>query len=253
VAVYPRFYTIDSFPFTVGRRYQPGGIPLSSHLGDSNEFIGAREYREGDPVRNIHWRSWARRGEPVVKEFQEEYFCRIALVLDTFLPAKPRPGESEAFEAAISVLASIAEHFGHSEHVVDILAAGPDFYEVTAGRSLAYLENILELLAGIKPCHDQAFERVAPHLFDRLARLSTVVAVLLDWDEARAEFLARVKALGTEVQAIIVRTGATTRDWHVAAAELGSVTCLTVDDVEHRLAASAVERESGRSQRVPRG
>jgi uncharacterized protein (DUF58 family) len=60
--VYPRFYTIDRFPVAMGRRYQPGGIPLSSNLGDSIEFVGTREYREGDPLRNIHWRSWARRG-----------------------------------------------------------------------------------------------------------------------------------------------------------------------------------------------
>jgi uncharacterized protein (DUF58 family) len=72
--VYPRFYGIEDFPVPVGRRYQPGGIPLSSSTGDAIEFVGTRDYREGDPIRTIHWRSWARRGEPVVKEYQEEYF-----------------------------------------------------------------------------------------------------------------------------------------------------------------------------------
>jgi len=66
--VYPRFYRLANFSVPSGRRYQPGGIPLSSSTGDAIEFVGTREYREGDPVRNIHWRSWARRGEPVVKE-----------------------------------------------------------------------------------------------------------------------------------------------------------------------------------------
>ena len=251
--VYPRFYTIDRFPVAPGRRYQPGGIPLSSHLGDSIEFVGTREYREGDPVRNIHWRSWARRGEPVVKEYQEEYFCRLALVLDTFLPRKPRPHQIEGFEAAVSVLASIADHFSRSEYVVDILAAGPDIYEVSAGRSLAYLENILDVLACLAPCHEPPFERIGPHLFDKLAQLTTVVAVLLDWDEPREEFLARVKALGTEVQAIIVHPGETVRDWHAAATELGTVSCLTPADVEHLLMASATQHASGSaSQRAPR-
>ena len=241
--VYPRFYTIERFPVAPGRRYQPGGIPLSSHLGDSIEFVGTREYREGDPVRNIHWRSWARRGEPVVKEYQEEYFCRLALVLDTFLPRKPRQRQMEGFEAAISVLASIADHFSRSEYVVDILAAGPDIYEVSAGRSLAYLENILDVLACLAPCHEAPFERIGPPLFERLAQLTTVVAVLLDWDESREAFLARVKSLGTEVQAIIVHPGETTRDWR-SAAELGEISHLTPDDVERRLAASAAGRAS---------
>ena len=83
---YPRYYTLDELPLPMGRRYQPGGIPLASAVGDSLEFVGTREYREGDPLRKIHWRSWGRLGKPVVKEYQEEYFSRIALVLDTFLP-----------------------------------------------------------------------------------------------------------------------------------------------------------------------
>ena len=52
--VYPRFYTLESFTVPAGRRYQPGGIPLSSNTGDAIEFVGTREYRQGDPVRNIH-------------------------------------------------------------------------------------------------------------------------------------------------------------------------------------------------------
>lgn len=142
--VYPRFYAMESFVLPLGRRHQPGGIPLASHTGDSLEFLGTREYRQGDPLKHIHWRSWARVGEPVVKEFREEYFSRIAILLDTFLPRRARAEEEEAFEAAVSVVASVADYFSRSEYIVDIFAAGPEIYEVSAGRSLAYLENILE-------------------------------------------------------------------------------------------------------------
>ena len=118
VLVYPRFYTMEDFVIPLGRRYQPGGIPLSSNNGDAIEFVGTREYREGDPVKNIHWRSWARCGEPVVKQYQEEYFCRIALILDTFSPRKSSQADEQAFEAEISVLASIADYFSRSEYIV---------------------------------------------------------------------------------------------------------------------------------------
>ena len=55
--VYPRFYSMHEFIVPLGRRYQPGGIPLSSSTGEAIEFIGTREYRPGDPLKNIHWRS----------------------------------------------------------------------------------------------------------------------------------------------------------------------------------------------------
>jgi uncharacterized protein (DUF58 family) len=237
LVAYPRFYSMDDFMIPVGRRYQPGGIPLSSSLGESIEFVGTRDYREGDPIKSIHWRSWARRGKPVVKEYQEEYFCRIAIILDTFVPRKPRAAGERVFEAAISVVASIADYFSRSEYVVDILAAGPDLYEVSAGRSLAYLENILDVLACLEACPDPPFQTIGPALFEKLGQITTVVAVLQDWDEPREDFLRQVKALGTAVRVVIVHDGPTTRPW-AGAEELGDVSLMSVADVERALSAS---------------
>ena len=235
---YPRFYRMDEFIVPLGRKYQPGGIPLSSNTGDAIEFVGVREYREGDPVKNIHWRSWARRGEPVVKEYQEEYFCRIALILDTFLPAKAGEREVQAFEGAISVVASIADYFSRSEYIVDILAAGPDIYEVSAGRSLAYLENILDVLACVEPCYDEPFKTITPHLFEKLAHITTVVAVLQDWDHAREKFLRDVREGGAAVRAIVVHDGPTREPWQHVGPELGEVTQYSTGDIEKLLAAN---------------
>jgi len=237
---YPRFFSFEEFSIPVGRRYQPGGIPLSSNLGDSIEFVGTREYRDGDPIRNIHWRSWARCGEPVVKEYLAEYFCRIAIILDTFSRPRPRPEDANRFEAAISVVASIADFFSRSEYVVDILAAGPDLYEVSAGRSLAYLENILDVLSCLEPCPQAPFEGVGPALFDKLGQITTVVAVLQDWDDARHDFLRRVKELGTAVRTVIVHEGPTSRPW-TAAEELGEASLMSPEEVERRLASPATE------------
>jgi uncharacterized protein (DUF58 family) len=228
--VYPRYYTMERFDIPLGRRHQPGGIPLSSNTGDSVEFTGTRDYREGDPIRAIHWRSWARRGAPVVKEYQEEYFCQIAITFVT--PGKSR---SEEFEASISVVASIADFFSRSEYIVDILAAGPDVYQVSAGRSLAYLENILDVLACLEPCPDPPFQTIGPALFERLGQVTTVVAVLQDWDPARREFLQQVRAAGVAVRAIVVHDGPTKEDWRAAAEEIGEISQMAPADVERAL------------------
>lgn len=227
--VYPRFYALERFDLPHGRRHQPGGIPMSSSTGDAVEFVGTRDYRPGDPVRNLHFRSWARRGAPVVKEFQEEWFCRMALVLDTY----SHPHDEESFEAAISVAASITDWLARSEYIVDVLAAGPDLYRVSAGRSLAYLENVLDVLACLEPSRAPPFETVAPSVFEELAQLTTVVIVLLDWDPRRAAFLQRIRALGTEVRAIVVRRGPTTTPLSGDAGE--EVEVMSPDDVKRAL------------------
>jgi uncharacterized protein (DUF58 family) len=237
VLAYPRFFHLDALDLPVGRRYQPGGIPLASHLGDSTEFVGTREYREGDPLRHVHWRSWARRGKPVVKEFDEEYFSRVALVLDTYLPRRPRPAERAAFEAAISVLASIADHMSRSEEVVDVFAAGPDLYEMSTGRSLGYLDNVLDVLACLEPCHEPPFEVLAPRLVERVARLTTVIAVVLDWDEGRETFLRRIRALGVAVRTILVREKPTRRPFEGLGEVVGPIQRMTPAEVEGRIRA----------------
>ncbi len=235
---YPRFFHLDALPLPAGRRYHPGGVPLASSLGDSTEFVSTRDYREGDPLRRIHWRSWARCGKPVVKEYCEEYFARVALILDTYLPLRPRPAEREAFEAGISVLASIADHMSRSEEIVDIFAAGPQLYELSAGRSLGSLASVLDVLACLTPCHEPAFEVLGPRLLERLERLTTVVAVVLDWDDGRERFLRQLRGRGIAVRVFLVRGTKARRQTAAAEAELGAITHITPKEVEERIAAS---------------
>src|SRR5262249_43051425 len=82
--VLPRRHPVPRLPLPGSRRYQLGGVILASAVGESDEFASLRDYRPGDPRRRIHWKSFARVGRPVVKEYQDEFFVRHALVLDTF-------------------------------------------------------------------------------------------------------------------------------------------------------------------------
>jgi uncharacterized protein (DUF58 family) len=210
--VYPRFSPLIDLDIPVGLRYQPGGVALSSNVGDSTEFLGVRQFKPGDSIRNIHWKSWGRVGEPVVKEFQEEFFCKIALVLDTFLP----PGSGEEyradFEAILSVAAAIADHLSQTEYIVDLFAAGPDLYTLEAGRNLAHLDNVLDVLACLEPSYQTPFETVAPALTEHLGTITTVIFVMLDWDQDRERMARVVREYGPAVKTILVRQSAPSLD-----------------------------------------
>lgn len=202
--VYPRFQPLTSLDMPVGRKYQPGGMALTSNVGESTEFLSTREYRPGDPLKTIHWRSWARRGKPVVKEFQEEFFCRIALVLDTFIPRRQAKARRPDFEAAISLAAAVADQISRDEYVIDLFAAGPELYQLQAGRSLAYLENVLDLLACVEPCFETPFEKLEPVLLDGLENVTTTVVVLLAWDESRLRLLRSIRERGCALKVLFV-------------------------------------------------
>ncbi len=237
VLAYPRYYTLEELPLPMGRRYQPGGIPLASAVGESLEFVGTREYREGDPLRKHPLALVGPARQARGEEYQEEYFSRIALVLDTFLPRKPRPRERERFEAAISLLASVADHFSRSDEVVDILAAGPDLYEVSTGRSLGTARQRARR-AGVPRALAGARLRDAGSGAPRAAGApDDVVGVMLEWDDAREAFLRRVRATGVAVRVLLVHEGETRRPWASFSADLGEIVRYTPRKIEERLAA----------------
>jgi len=210
VLVLPSFHRLGSFQLATGERHQPGGVLLSSHVGECPEYVGNREYVPGEPIRRLDFRAWARLGTPVVKEYQEEYFSRVALVLDTHLSARwnERRRSSEAFEAAVSLTAAIADALSIGEHVIDLFAAGPELYVFRSGRHTAHFENLLELLACVDVCPNDPFDAIGPAVAEELAGISSAVCVLLDWDDSRRRFVRTIVESGCPTKIILVRSGA---------------------------------------------
>lgn len=69
-----------------------------------------REYRRGDDLRRVHWRSTARTGELMVRREEQPWESRATVVLDTRVYAHRGEGPTASFEWAVSATASIAMH-----------------------------------------------------------------------------------------------------------------------------------------------
>lgn len=85
-----------------------------------------REYRQGDDVRRIHWRSTARRNELMVRREEQAWDPSTTIILDSRRSAHDGRGMDHSFEWAVSAAGSIAHHFledGFSVEVYD--AEGP--------------------------------------------------------------------------------------------------------------------------------
>ncbi|MGA4670277.1 DUF58 domain-containing protein [Propionibacteriaceae bacterium Y1923] len=99
----------------------------SSHLTVSDmSFHALREYVPGDDRRHIHWRSSARTGQLMVRQFEETRQSRVALALDT---AAGSYLDEDEFELAVSVIGSVAVQCIREENplalmtTVDVLPA----------------------------------------------------------------------------------------------------------------------------------
>ncbi len=198
--ILPRRYPLPPMSFPGTLKYQDGGVALASNVGQSDEFVSLRDYRHGDPLRHIHWRSWARTGKPVVKEFEDEFFVRHALVLDTFTENP----YSEIFEEAVSVAASFACAIQTQESLLDLLFVGTQSYCCTAGRGLAHTDQMLEILASVRACTEQTFGALEHLVLNHISAVSGCICVLLAWDEERREFIEKLKALGVPLLVLII-------------------------------------------------
>ncbi|MBX7223153.1 MAG: DUF58 domain-containing protein [Blastocatellia bacterium] len=199
--VYPAFTPLEQFQVPEGRRHQPGGFLISSKVGESPEFMGTREYRDGDNIRHLHWASWARVGKPVIKQYHEEFFVRLALVIDTHVPPKL---SSDAFESGISLTAAIADYLSRSDYLIDIFAAGPEVFRFQSGRSIAHFENILEILACLEPARQTDWQALSDQLEVEAPQLSAVLLVLLDWTPEREKLVQRLKKIGVGLRVLLL-------------------------------------------------
>ena len=67
-------------------------------------FHAIRDYVEGDSRRHVHWKSTAKTGNLMVRQYEETRRSRIAILLDL---EEPRFGSEDEFEAAVSIAASL--------------------------------------------------------------------------------------------------------------------------------------------------
>jgi len=234
VLILPKRYWLPPIALPGSMKYQEGGVALAANVGRSDEFVALRDYRRGDPMRHIHWRSWAKVGRPIVKEFEDEFFVRHALVLDTFI-AEPY---SEVLEEAVSVAASFACTVLTQESLLDLLFVGAESYCFTAGRGLGHADRMLEIMAGVHACREKAFTALEHLVLTHISGVSGCVCVLLTWDEPRREFVKKLQFLGVPVLVlVIVRPGEPKPDAGPLRDEPEKFHVLEIGKIEEQLAA----------------
>ncbi|PZO56934.1 MAG: DUF58 domain-containing protein [Phormidesmis priestleyi] len=202
VLILPQRYQLPVIPLPGARRYQAGERSLTTAIGDSEEFRALRAYRPGDSVRNLHWKSWAKTGKPVIKEHQAEDAVRHALIVDTFQRADEDEWKSEGMEAAIAIAASFACDLQTQTALIDRLFMGTTAHHLDDGFSQA--EQILTVLAAAEPCRDQDFSDLLAVVQKNMSRLHGCIAVFLDWDGDRRTLIGQLEAAGIAVLVLVI-------------------------------------------------
>ena len=196
ITVLPRRYRLPPFALLGSARFQLGGETASSSIGQSGDFTSIREYRAGDPIRHIHWKSWARKGKPIVKEYEDVFFPRYGLVLDTF----SAPEDADLFEVAVSLAASFAASIDTKESLLDLMFIRGEAHHFTAGRGEERIDKMLELLAGIQSDDHPDFEALQKLILRYKNDLTTCICIFIGWSQDRCDTVKELVRSGVNLK-----------------------------------------------------
>ncbi len=155
--VYPRIGRLTRRWFQLQRQTSENRLGRRhDRSSQQEEYHGLRDYRSGDSSRWIHWRTSARRGQLMVKEFEQQNEQDLAILIDPWLPrVKVAPEQREAVERAISFAATVCLETCRRQGRRLILGwTGPAPGVVQGPASVKLLHELLEQLAVLRPVNE---------------------------------------------------------------------------------------------------
>ncbi|MBA2444887.1 MAG: DUF58 domain-containing protein [Nocardioidaceae bacterium] len=186
------------------------------------EDVMVREYRLGDDLRRIHWRSTARADELMVRREEQPHQSRATLLLDTRSGAHRGAGPASSFEFAVSAVASIGAHLARQGFTVRMLTDGPpsstsDWHERGISGP-AEVQLLLDSLAVMQTSARQEFAGGGEQHSSGL-----VIAVLGAVSPTDLAALSRMRAGSTRCLCILLDVAAWARADKVGAGDLATV------------------------------
>jgi len=160
LVVFPEVETLEGLPSGGGPGRTAAGAAREAARGGDDEFFALREYTDGDDLRQVHWRSSAKRDTLMIRQNEASPRSRALLLLDRRAAAYGVPA---AFEHAVVAAASVLRHlFTSGYRPLLWTGEGPEIH-VTEPDDLV---DAMEVLAGVATCAHAS----APGLLSRLRR-----------------------------------------------------------------------------------
>ncbi len=161
-----------------------------------DEFQRIREYRVGDNPKAIHWRTTARRGELMVREYHQTRDRDLVLLVELWQPAQPTAADLDRVELAISFAATVLHQSLREsrEARLRMIVVGS---QTSAWDHLSSLEQALDQLALASA---SVAADVRPVIDSTMQRISSSSRVVVVSARPRSELLTRTRGISEPVE-----------------------------------------------------
>ncbi len=186
------------------RNFQQGGTTSAWSTGESEEFVSLRDYRDGDSMRKIHWPSsakqTARKQNLVVKEYQDEFFSRNALIIDI------SDGSRDVIEKSVSVATTFVMEKSANTALDLIFMAEDGIKIISAEATNDPNYDQLEALALIQPYESgkDGFDTLAKASLLHMGRVTGCICVFSSWQAHHARFLTQLRTQASDLRCLVL-------------------------------------------------
>lgn len=192
VKVYPSYMQIKKYQVHAHRHNRDViGKRRQRQRGEGREFESLREYTPNDEYRKINWKATARRGKPIVSQYQIERNQNIIILLDAGRMMRTKAGKMSKLDYAVNAALMLSFICVHKEDNVGLMVFNSKVNQFLAPkRGKAQLARINEALYNVKiefaePNYRDAFY----FLRKKVSRRSLVILVTDIIDDRASDVL----------------------------------------------------------------
>ncbi|HEU4948328.1 MAG TPA: DUF58 domain-containing protein [Kribbella sp.] len=163
--VTPRVYKLPTVRLGADRAGSGENRPRAiAAAGEEDATV--RDYRDGDDLRRVHWRSTARRGSLMVRREEQPWQSRCAIFLDARTVSHHGHGPSSSLEWAVSAAASIGADVIRRGYSTTLLGGPTTLAAITRRTSAAVHQPLTnqQLLTECATVEEHKYAEIGPLL-----------------------------------------------------------------------------------------
>lgn len=187
----------------------PANLPGEGKFRRPTQYMtpnaaGVRDYQPGDAFSRIHWRTTARTGQLMVKQFEMDPASDLWLMLDMEQAAHAGEGDESTEEYSVTIAASIARYFLVQNRSLGFVTYGQKLSVVEADRGNQQLNRILHELAIVRATGDAGLPALIAEESRRFGRHTTLIVITPSVDEAWVTAVQTLIQRGVRVCAVLL-------------------------------------------------
>lgn len=200
--VYPRIYKLENFS-AIGRDFFGSVSTNLIHYEDYSSIKEVRKYNYGDSFKRVDWKTTAKKGELYVKQYDVSVNVQLRIYMDfdlnKYIEDKEGFLEERVVESAVSIM-----NYCLYKGIYTEMVTFTDRKIQIVGRNMENINEVLDILARIKPKKNINLEGIISTDFKTMSLETTIIIVTPYINKDFLPELLLLKNRGVNVKVILV-------------------------------------------------